>query len=218
MALTPFAFKLVAPHIRGKVLTFGYPDILMTAAEASAVIGKPLVKGTTYGAAHKRDITLADTQEVFEACGAQLTCLDLFRTRDAEQVVDLNYPVNFGLHDLVIDAGTIEHCANIGQALMNAASAVAVGGYVFHGPPLTMLNHGFYNVSPTLLVDFYEQNGWQMEHLSGHSAQPPYSPVDVTPHTRFTAPNGVAMYFLAKRISAAPLSWPVQWKYLPKES
>lgn len=218
MALTPFAFKLVAPHIHGKVLTFAYPDILLTPQEAGQIIGKELKKSTSYGEYHKRGIPLADTQEVFQACGAELTCVDLIRTREAELVVDLNLAHEFGPHDLVIDAGTIEHCANIGQALMNAANAVAVGGRVFHGPPLTMLNHGFYNVSPTLLVDFYEQNGWVIEHMSAHSAHPPYDPSPVPRHDRFNAPNGLAMYFLAKRVKDEPLKWPVQWKYLPKES
>lgn len=218
MALTPFAFKLIAPRIKGAVLSFGYPDILMSPAEASEVIGKPLTKSTPFGGSHKRDIMLADTEEVFQVCGATFMCLDLIRTRDAEQIVDLNYPLDVGQYDLVVDAGTIEHCANIGQALMNAANAVQPGGYVFHGPPLTMLNHGFYNVSPTLLMDFYCQNGWRVEHLSGHSAASPYVPVTISEHARFTAPHGTAMYFLAKRLDDRPLKWPVQWKYLPKES
>ena len=67
----------------------------------------------------------------------------------------------------MIDAGTIEHCFNIAQAILNAAQAVAPGGHVFHAPPMTMLNHGFYNLNPTLFHDFYGQNGWTVERLVG---------------------------------------------------
>ncbi len=134
-----------------------------------------------------------------------------------EEMFDLNEPHYFGsLFDLVIDAGTIEHCANIGQALMNAANAVWPGGYVFHSPPLAMMNHGFYNVSPTLLADFYQQNGWRVAHLSAFKVAPPYDDVPIDPTGRFPAVNGTALYFLAQRLTAGVLRWPTQTRYQAK--
>lgn len=216
MALTPFALKLIAPHLRlARVLALGYPDLLMTPSEATEILGcPPLSKSTPHGSAHKREIELADTTEAFRAVGARLTCVDMMPSRGVELCVDLNQPQEFVAFDLVIDAGTIEHCANIGQALMTAASAVRPKGRVFHSPPLSMANHGFYNVSPTLLVDFYEQNGWTVEHLSAFRVRPPYESVEIHARKRFAMVEGVALYFLAQRSDSAELRWPKQAKYL----
>lgn len=212
MALTRFALKLIAPYLQGDVLSFGYPDLLMTPEKAGEILGRRLEKTTPFGSSHKQSIPLADTAEAFAGC--RWTCVDLMPTRGLERVVDLNEPQTFGAFDLVIDAGTIEHCANIGQALMNAAQSVKVGGHVFHSPPLSMANHGFYNVSPTLLMDFYEQNGWTVKHLSGFSSKAPYAPIQVAERKRFVMDDGAALYFLAQRTSASALRWPIQSKYL----
>lgn len=221
MALTKDALTLLAPYLRkAKVLCFGYPDMLVTPEEASEITGARVRKLSPFGANHKREAPMADTQEVFDALGASVFCVDLLPTRMVEQVVDLNYPQQFDRFNVVIDAGTIEHCANIGQALMTAASAVAPEGVVYHSPPLNMPNHGFYAVSPTLLADFYLQNGWEVKFLRGFSASQPYY-MFATPHyDRFKAQDNSALHFLARRTKDAPeeLKWPTQHKYLPKEN
>lgn len=209
MALTPFALGLIAPYLRGDVLALGYPDLLMTPAEAARILGRPVpATATEFGARHKLAIPLAETGAVFAALGVRLRCVDLRPSRGVEDSVDLNLPQYLGLFDLVIDAGTIEHCANIGQALLNAAGAVRPGGYVFHSPPLSMANHGYYGVHPALLVDFYQHNGWDVRHLSGFCVRPPYDPVVVHPRQRFAPPAGTALYFLAQRTDDRALSWP----------
>ncbi|HSW83545.1 MAG TPA: hypothetical protein VLH12_08725 [Usitatibacter sp.] len=223
MALTKFALQLLAPHLKGaRVLAFGYPDLLATRAEAGAILGcrAPLQKTNPHGAAHKAKTEMAETVEAFTSAGAAaLVCLDVTPSRGVETKHDLNYPLAASIAtdrwDLVIDAGTIEHCANIGQALMNAADAVAPGGRVFHSPPISMVNHGFYNVCPTLLVDFYEQNGWLVEHMSAFSARD-FVRYDIPRMARVHAPPESALYFLAcrgPRATAAP-RWPTQAKYL----
>lgn len=219
MALTLRALELLTPHIRGRsVLCLGYPDILATPEEASAVIGATVTRTSDYGAAHKRRAPMVDTMETFLAAGADdVEFVDAMPSRGAEKKADLNIPQWFGAHGLVIDAGTIEHCANIGEALCNAAAHVHINsGIVFHSPPLSMANHGFYNVSPTLLVDFYEQNGWEVLHLSGFVASPPYHEFDVPRFARFRPPDNAALYFLARRGANAKVNalWPVQHKYL----
>lgn len=220
MALTKFALTLLAPHLAGaRILTLGYPDLLATREETEKLLNcGPLARiNSKASAAHKMNgRALADTEEAFAAAGAQsLRCVDLFPSRGVEEIVDLNEPVNgwADSFDLVIDAGTIEHCANIGQALMNAANAVAPGGRVFHSPPVSMLNHGFYNICPTLLHDFYTQNRWQIEHLSGFRVAD-FSGFDVAPTRRARVPEESALYFLARRGKVAGnLCWPTQTKY-----
>ena len=91
----------------------------------------------------------------------------MYKHRGNELIVDLNYPnASFlleGKYDLVIDNGTLEHCFNAGEALINAARMVKQkGGFIFHINPLSMINHGFYNFCPTLLFDFYDQNDFKI--------------------------------------------------------
>jgi hypothetical protein len=116
-----------------------------------------------------------------------------------------------GKFDLVIDAGTIEHCFNIGQAIINAANAVNEGGAIFHTPPMSMVNHGFYNISPTLLFDFYMQNGWNVEFCCGSCPRGMY---DINPYLRYAVPPESSIFFVARRTNMNPLSFPTQQKYL----
>jgi SAM-dependent methyltransferase len=218
MALTPFAFDLLRPHLRGaRVLAFGYPDLLVTRAMVQALTGVELRNPAPWdSAAHKFKGEAAETVEAFQAAGMdRMVCLDVDPSRGIEVACDLNVPLDVEpTYDLVIDGGTIEHCANIGQALMIAAQAVKPGGRVFHSPPLSMMNHGFYNVNPTLLHDFYTQNGWAIEHLSGFRASN-FEGFDVHPTARGTMPPESALYFLARRPpgEAQTLKWPKQSRY-----
>jgi hypothetical protein len=216
LALTKFSFKLLAPHLKGaRIVCFGYPDLLVTPAEVREVLGIEVVKTTSFGSAHKIRHGLADTVEVFEKAGVRsVEFFDLVPSRGVEKFLDLNHPVEWtDEYDLAIDAGTIEHCANVGGALMNVAKSIDLDGRVFHSPPLSMHNHGFYNICPTLLHDFYSQNGWTIEHLSGF-LKSGFAPIAVEPTKRFQPPIEAALYFLAARNRASqPYSWPRQTKY-----
>ena len=212
MALTAQALQLLAPHLPGKrILSFGYPDLVAPADEIERLLGVRPTRFTDFGRWHGVDFALPETLEVFGAIGATLECVDIQPSRGVERVVDLNHPCDLGSFDLVIDAGTIEHCFNIGQAIINAAQAVAVGGRVFHAPPLTMLNHGFYNVNPTLLHDFYAQNGWTIEVLVGGAREGRFK---VDPAGRFAAPPEAMLYCIARREHAGAPRIPTQSKYL----
>lgn len=209
MALNKDALKILAPHLRGKeILSLGYPDLLLDASEANEILGVNPTKFTENGAWHGYKHKLPETQETFELLGSSIDCIDIYASRGVERIVDLNEPHDLGSYDLVIDAGTIEHCANIGQALMNAARAVKVGGQVFHTPPMSMLNHGFYNICPTLLYDFYTQNGWEIEHFTVWGGTFGWSKT-----FRFKSPSECHIFFLARKKSEG-LKWPTQSKYL----
>lgn len=212
MALSKEALQVINPHIRNaRILSLGYPDILLSRENASLFFGVQPTKFTENGAWHKVVDKLPETVEFFGLLGSTIDCVDIHQSRGVERVVDLNQEHDFGLYDLVIDAGTIEHCCNIGQALMNAVNAVKVGGYIFHVPPMSMMNHGFYNISPTLLHDFYTQNGWTIEHFTAHGKT---GPVDLHPTKRFQAKPDAWMFFLAKRNSDLKPKWPMQTKYM----
>jgi hypothetical protein len=212
VALTTQALALLARHLPGKrILSFGYPDLVASAEEIERLFGVRPTRFTAFGRWHGVDFPLPETLEVLGAIGATLECVDIHPSRGVERVVDLNLPCALGRFDLVIDAGTIEHCFNIGQALLNAAQAVEVGGCVFHGPPMTMLNHGFYNINPTLFHDFYVQNGWTLEALIGGTREGKFK---VHPTGRFAGPPEAVLYCIARRARGGPLVFPTQTKYL----
>jgi hypothetical protein len=212
MALTLRALGILAGRLAGKrVLALSYPDIVASAEEVERLFGVRVERFTDFGRWHGVDFPLPETAEFFRAIGARLECVDIRPSRGIERVVDLNLPCDLGRYDAVLDAGTTEHCFNIGQALINAASAVAPGGWIFHSPPLSMANHGFYNLNPTLLHDFYTQNGWSLEELFGANRDGKFKP----PATeRFVAPAEASLYCIARRASDAPLRYPTQTKYL----
>jgi hypothetical protein len=212
VALTRAALALLAPHLPGKrVLSLGYPDIVAPADEVERLLGVRPTRFTDFGRWHGVTYPLPETSELFEAIGARLECVDIRASRGVERVVDLNHPCDLGAHDMVLDAGTIEHCFNIAQAMINAAGAVAVGGAIFHAPPMTMLNHGFYNINPTLLHDFYTQNGWRIELLLGATRQGTFA---VPATQRFAGAPEASLYCIARRTAADALRFPTQTKYL----
>ena len=213
MALPAHSLKLIAPYLKSaKVLSLGYPDILARLEEIQHIFGYTPTRFSNHNEWHGIEHPLPDTLELFEQVGATLTVVDFTPERGMERIADLNYPHDLGKFDLVIDPGTLEHCFHIGQALMNAANAVKAGGKIFHLSPVSMINHGFYNLCPTLYFDFYTQNGWKVEeitlvpivHLNGEVSG------NIDPKVNFL------LRALVTRKTEGQLMVPIQAKYVNK--
>ncbi len=212
MALPLHALQLLAPYLRGaNVLSLGYPDITVEPAKIEALFGYKPAKFNNEGGWHGKQFPLPQTEELFAKLDAKLTVVDFTAERGIEIIADLNYPHDLGQFDVVIDPGTLEHCFNIGQAMMNAANAVKLGGVLLHLSPMLMMNHGFYNLCPTLFNDFYEQNGWEVE-----IAMVPQQIGKLEATGRFALQQEYLLRCLATRRSAEPLHYCVQTKYLNK--
>ena len=106
-----------------------------------------------------------DNISIVDSKGGSITSVDIKAHKGGEVVGDLNYPIDIGQYDLVVDCGTTEHCSNIFQAIKNAAGAVKVGGRILHHSPVSMINHGYYNICPVFFRDYYEVNGWSLERF-----------------------------------------------------
>lgn len=167
MGLTAVTLKMISGVLPGKrILSLGYPDLAMSSQDVQDILGVTPTKFTSKsnGAWHGRDHELPETAHVLELIGSSFECVDSSPSRGVERQADLNYPCDLGEHDIVLDCGTTEHCFNVGQALLNAANAVKPnGGAIFHCFPMCVMNHGFWNASPTMFKDFYEQNGWSVQ-------------------------------------------------------
>jgi hypothetical protein len=211
MGLTLQALKLMKPYLKGRLLSLGYQDILPSVEEIKELFGVTVEKTTTFGKWHGKKYPLPETEEFFSRIGVEHVCVDIVKARGTEIVCDLNYPLEVSkVYDLVLDGGTLEHCFNVGQAFINAAEAVKVGGHIFHGNPISMVNHGFYMFSPTLYHDFYRQNGWKvLEMVIGD-----LDVMRIPTGQRVEIDSELTIMVVAQRLSEGPLKFPTQSKYL----
>lgn len=216
MALNTVSLRILEPYLRNaKILCLGYPDLLVTPEKIQSIFGVTVEKRTQRGQWHRGPNCpmLPETQELFDKLGSTIDCIDVVADYGIEKIVDLNYPHDLGQYDVVIDPGTIEHCFNIAQAIINAANAVKVGGRIFHLPPMTMLNHGFYNICPTMIYDFYTQNDWSVDFIAAFNHD---GKVDIDVTQRFQGDAEASLYCLVKKTNANVLRYPVQSKYASK--
>lgn len=233
MAVLPIQLELIK-HILTlvpkplKMLSLGYPDILASDKVLENMFGAEIVSQLRYRADSEGILAwhkmagemsqVVESDHFFKLIGIDFECIDIVASRQIERVVDLNFPVPqdlWGKYQIVMDPGTIEHCANIGQALMNLANMVAPGGFVVHTNPLAMFNHGFYNLNPTLYADFYEHNGFKVEFLSGLTGKGMMRQVFQVPVMGrfYKVPENASIIAVARRERVQPLGWPMQRKY-----
>ena len=212
-----------------EVLCFGYPDVLLTRSELIKEFGEEVVARFDFkpnceavwlwhGRKDCATEPMVDTPSLFRAFGAtNIIIVDIVASRDVERIVDLNYPLPSDLKDrfaLVIDPGTVEHCFNCGQAQKNLAEAVMLSGYIFTVGPLNMYNHGFYSFNPTMYVDFYGQNGFEVIDIFGTDPST-LSLFQLNTTQRFNnAPEGSSIGAIVKKMEKRPIVWPTQTKYL----
>ena len=194
---------------RGDMLSFGHQDIRFTWKE---VEGKAIVAYAIRNAGVFGGLT-PNTQALFSAFGWRTLAVDLFPGDAKERKVDLNEPLPkdlIGRFDAVLDVGTGEHVFNIGQVFRNALAALKVGGAVLHLHPLVMRNHGFWCTQPTAMLDFYKQNGCDVDvwvHDGFESWEPATTlRTDEAKHKTYT------VGFATKRRDVE-FKWPVQTTY-----
>jgi hypothetical protein len=208
--------RLLKPGM--KVASMGYPDIIAPPERLglTETFGPLEFRKDSEVICKRHGLKLRqipDAHSFFALWGAQLDVYDVVNERGCEIYCDLNIPLfTENIYDLVLDVGTAEHCFNIGQALINMAKMVKVGGWIIHENPANWGNHGFYNLNPTLFADFYEQNGFQVIEMKLVTREGRYG----VPHPvkRFKFPNDeVNIFCIAQRIREQVLTYPIQTKY-----
>lgn len=157
-------------EIRVTMLSFGYPDLLIPDLE----VGDFFPDQEQIQKYHGVDFQIRESYSVFKALGIDLTVVDFKELRN-ESAFGRFYAWNMNAAppdiltsvkcDIVLDPGTLEHVFNAPTALCNMNSLVAPHGYMIHWNPVTMINHGFYNFSPTFYYDWYApERGWELQH------------------------------------------------------
>jgi len=93
-------------------------------------------------------------------------CLDLLDAR-ADWLADFNSPVKLGEQfDVVTNFGTAEHVFSVGSLFRSIHDALKPGGVALHVlPTFGDINHGFYNIHPTVYFDLAAANDYVIEDL-----------------------------------------------------
>ena len=230
--LTFEIFKQLMPQIRSRPIpmaTVGYPDCLVPASLIGDMFGKELVSKLTYREDSDKIIKwhdvssyvdrVVESKSLLRLLGIDMTVLDIREVRGDEIICDLNEPVPSELvnrFDIVLDGGTMEHCFNIGQVINNLVSMSKVGGFIVHGNPLVVMNHGFYNFNPTFYHDYYIDNGHRLASpIYGLVHRGLESEVFELPSTRRfeKAPDNSWLSVIAQKQHDRPNVWPMQTKY-----
>jgi hypothetical protein len=216
-----------------RVLSLGYADVVISDAayfkRFRRVNWKAILKGREnrdrllqiHGGNPELISVVPTLSSFFSLYGnVSVDVLDFTHYEGSEIIQDLNEPVPASLanqYDFVIDGGATEHCFDIARALFNCAEMTKVGGFIYHAVPMNMLNHGFYNLNPTLFCDFYEDNGFETVRCSGVGTGIKDDPsfFDLPPVQRFNLNGGEAcMHYLARKTEAREhFVKPVQRKY-----
>lgn len=223
MAITPASLDLILKAGgSGRAAAAGYPDLLIPQHMIYKALGERgdnvPVREDSQKIIDWHGVPLSkiyESQAFFRELGYQMDVFDIKEIRGGEIVLDLNYP-NDGhkeRYDLVIDSGTCEHCFMVGQAIINLAQMVKGGGHIVQVFPLNAYNHGFYSVSPTLIKDFYEDNGFRIVECFGiQNGSYQKFPIDYRSR-RGGYPENSFIQFLVEREKVKPITLPTQYKY-----
>lgn len=201
---------------KGKLLCLGYPDMLVPLDFLRGELGlanpKPVEDGRV-GAWHGWEGPIFDTDQTLRHMGFEPQYVDIKQHRGSELVVDLNAPVPVGMwevYDVVADLGTAEHCMNIGRVFANIRAVTKPDGFVLHANPLSMVNHGFYNLSPGVYHDWY---GKVHHHYAywGPPAERSVANLNGKQYSRMQVPPEAMQLVVAQHPHVE--GWPMQRKY-----
>ena len=219
MALHQAAFDLLKTLAPCRLVSLGYPDLLLTEAFDVPEVADADQKRKTHGWTGK----VYETGAVFEQIGVDATYVDSHSHTGQEWIVDLNndlWPDDaiLGEFDALLDPGTLEHCFNIGQAFCNVRNLVRPGGHILHINPANIINHGLYNLSPTLYFDWYSHHDDVIKLAAMMDATKPELSAPTIQSKRAILGFQCLNLFLVQRSDVATLSrgWCIQAKYRKK--
>jgi hypothetical protein len=194
------------------VLCLSYPDIIFS----SDFFSEKKKASRIFSNISFDDVLL--THKLFLAYNCDVTYIDVKKLKGIEIVEDLNTllpKAYIKKYDLVVDTGTLEHCFNYGVAFVNMCNSLKLGGKVISTAPCTMVNHGFFNISPTLYVDAFEQNGFSLNkiYLRTFGKNSKFMSILDKATSRFQVPPECGILAIATKIQDIEFQYPVQTKY-----
>ncbi|KAA0579306.1 hypothetical protein [Azospirillum sp. Sh1] len=155
----------------GSMLELGPQDILTTEPVLQSVLNDLFgdEKGREAKESIIQDGTFLPNAQValYKSLGASsYVSLDFLDSRSRYRM-NLNDPVDIAERfDILTNFGTSEHIFNIGMSFRNADFLTKQNGIIlFILPTFGHINHGFYNIHPTLYFDFAKMNEYSIEDI-----------------------------------------------------
>ena len=160
-----------------------------------------------------------DTDYIYKCLGCSHAAIDVISHYGTEIIHDLNMPIADSLRDkfdIAFDGGTMEHCFNPAQVLINMVNMTSRNGYVFHISPMTYTNHGFYNFNPCLFHEFYSANGFHTTLMSQGMiyGDTPIKPIPHTAEYPLPPKNSLLFFTARKEQEVVKIKYPIQGIYL----
>lgn len=170
-----------------------------------------------------------DQEIFFKSIGYEnIDTLDFDDYEGANIIFDLNDEKTpsslLDKYDLIYDGGTLEHVFNISNALKHLTRMTKVNGLIFHSNPCNgYIDHGFFQISPTLYFDYYLANEYNVLYASiiektiGAKIlsvkQDLYRTLDMNYGPKFS-PKGVLNFCVQKSKKNNPIIIPQQGYYI----
>jgi hypothetical protein len=171
-----------------------------------------------------------DARTYFSKLGfSTLQALDVSDFEGADHVFDLNedelpgHLVN--RFDAVFNGGTLEHVFHVPNALASMTRMLRPRGVIVHVVPCNgWVNHGFYQISPTLMFDYYAAAGFEplesalysrlLEEPEKWSVRP-LAPGELADGQAGSIDRGLHLYVFATRRGEKVVERPrpIQWLY-----
>ncbi|MCG6552156.1 MAG: hypothetical protein L7F77_07500 [Candidatus Magnetominusculus sp. LBB02] len=170
MAINRPSIRLLAMALKdrltsGRCITYGvqtvsgtYNEIKKLLAAEGCSVREPDDASMAIGRTVQQDV-------LFKMLGFDtVESIDVSDREAPTHILNLNMPIDKSMHmgySLVYDGGTTEHCFDIKEVLSNTVRLLKTGGIVIHHLPISgCLEHGYYQISPSLLFDFYRANNF----------------------------------------------------------
>jgi SAM-dependent methyltransferase len=166
-----FLAKKYREQMSGSILQLGRQDayfdfsVLQSQARHFGVELKNVPVRTVENPWTKRSVI--DDETLLSALGFnKVESLDFVADEKPSIVHDLNQDVPPSFHarwHVVYDGGTLEHVFDVATAFRNIHTMLKPGGLVIHESPTNnFVDHGFWQLNPTALFDFYSANGYEI--------------------------------------------------------
>lgn len=216
MGLEAIHLRALRELPKGKLLCLGYPDLLVETSFLRDELGLAEPKAVEDPAVakwHGWAGPVYDTDQTLRHLGFEPHYVDIKQNRGTESILDLNNPVSvdwWERFDVIADLGTAEHCFNIGRVFANIRSMLKPDGFVLHANPLSMVNHGLFNLSPGIYHDWYRLVHHHYAYW-GPIAERSVANIRDKAHARLTAPNESMQIVVAQHPHEE--GWPMQRKY-----
>jgi len=158
----------------------------------------------------------------------KVSTLDVDDYEGANIIFDLNKdetPNNLkNKYDFIYDGGTLEHVFNLSNALKHLTKMTKNRGVVFHSNPCNgYIDHGFFQISPTLYFDYYLSNKYKILYAGiidksiGRKTFPVrqdlYRTLDVDFGVKYT-PKGILNFCAQKQNKIDQITTPQQGFYI----